>query len=946
MANDSIAETAPRTQNDIIHILMPDQTVRSIPFHGRQMSIGRGSENDIVIEGSGISRQHAKIEFDGDGYQVVDLNSTNGVFIDELRLKPETHHPWNPGENLRIGAVWLRIERAEQEISTIAIPSVQPTQKIVKEAPSSISTSSDESQFSTFRGTNQISAFLMDSNLVVVPGKSINAAIVLYNRSLRDDVFYLELQGIPTEWTPNRLQSTHVPANSQKEITITFRPPRVFTSRAGRHSIILRIVSQNDPLQKFELRMALTIIAFSQFTSDLQPKQIRPGETGHLLLSNLGNIPETFSLSWEDRVGELVFDPQKANITVPSGETIEIPYQVKRVHPLWLGGEKINSFYVHISAPSAAAQSHTGAVFSKALIPPWALLTLIFLCLLLSCISFFFVNQLLGDGPDTRATERATQTLGALGKQQTVEAATATAIGIVSANQATIQAITATAVWNEADDDGDGLTNGQESLLKTRPDSRDTDGDGLSDWDEVNVYRTNPLLPDTDGDGLSDGEEIRLGTDPLRKDTDGDGLEDAVDPDPLLTSTPTPQSTLTQTVTPTASATATVTPTATHPSNIADLSVTLTNNTTNSIPGTNTSYILNVNNNSPITVSNVQVIDIFPPILQNVTWNCLASAGSACQYPNGLGNIDARLNLAPSGTATFTISATISPTATGQLSNFVSVNMPPSMTDPDISNNQAIDVDNLTPMVNLSISKTDNRSTVEPAEILTYVIVVNNSGPSAITGLGVTDNFPDSLTNINWECKASVGSVCAAGGVKTGNINTEVGLNPGGNATFTINATVKNSALGVISNTASLSSPINPVINNKSATDTTTIIPKANLKVSVLAPISAPASSLVALIITVKNAGPSNVTGLTLVDELPVNAAFSSSDPDIPACTLLGKTLTCDLGDLAAGQEKEVKIIVIASALTGKMTNAVAVSANQPDPDLTDNQVVTEILIY
>ncbi len=40
-------------------------------------------------------------------------------------------------------------------------------------------------------------------------------------------------------------------------------------------------------------------------------------------------------------------------------------------------------------------------------------------------------------------------------------------------------------------------------------DDTDTDDDGLSDSDEVNVYRTDPLVPDTDGDGLRDGDEVR-----------------------------------------------------------------------------------------------------------------------------------------------------------------------------------------------------------------------------------------------------------------------------------------------------------------------------------------------------------------------------------------------------------------------------------------------------
>ena len=66
------------------------------------------------------------------------------------------------------------------------------------------------------------------------------------------------------------------------------------------------------------------------------------------------------------------------------------------------------------------------------------------------------------------------------------------------------------------DTDGDGLTDVDEvNVYNTNPDLADTDLDGLSDGDEVNLYLTDPTKPDTDGDGVNDGDEIAAGTDPL-----------------------------------------------------------------------------------------------------------------------------------------------------------------------------------------------------------------------------------------------------------------------------------------------------------------------------------------------------------------------------------------------------------------------------------------------
>ena len=77
-----------------------------------------------------------------------------------------------------------------------------------------------------------------------------------------------------------------------------------------------------------------------------------------------------------------------------------------------------------------------------------------------------------------------------------------------------------------ADPDNDGLTNEEESTARTDPNTADTDGDGLSDGQEVLTHKTNPRRFDTDGDGLTDTDEVSRGTNPNAADSDADGLSD------------------------------------------------------------------------------------------------------------------------------------------------------------------------------------------------------------------------------------------------------------------------------------------------------------------------------------------------------------------------------------------------------------------------------------
>lgn len=66
----------------------------------------------------------------------------------------------------------------------------------------------------------------------------------------------------------------------------------------------------------------------------------------------------------------------------------------------------------------------------------------------------------------------------------------------------------------DPDDDNDGLSDVDEVTYGTNQFLADSDGDNLSDGDEVNTYGTNPALADSDLDGINDDVEILAGTDP------------------------------------------------------------------------------------------------------------------------------------------------------------------------------------------------------------------------------------------------------------------------------------------------------------------------------------------------------------------------------------------------------------------------------------------------
>lgn len=70
-----------------------------------KMILGKSSLSDIIIKDSSISSQHAEISFDKNQWSLADLNSTNGSYINNDRVKHKTL--LHPGDLLQFGVVQL-----------------------------------------------------------------------------------------------------------------------------------------------------------------------------------------------------------------------------------------------------------------------------------------------------------------------------------------------------------------------------------------------------------------------------------------------------------------------------------------------------------------------------------------------------------------------------------------------------------------------------------------------------------------------------------------------------------------------------------------------------------------------------------------------------------------------------------------------------------------------
>ncbi len=347
--------------------------------------------------------------------------------------------------------------------------------------------------------------------------------------------------------------------------------------------------------------------------------------------------------------------------------------------------------------------------------------------------------------------------------------------------------------------------------------------------------------------------------------------------------------TVLSTATGTFSNTATVTPSggltipATDTDNLPNLSITKSDNAGGSspstvgnvTPGQTLIYTITVSNTGPGSVSGASVTDPLPSSLTNASYTTTLNGGATDSNPSGTGvtNISDSVNLPVGSSIVYTVTGTVSLTATTMLSNTATVTS-------GSTTKTATDTDTL---INLSITKSDNAGgsspstvgNVIPGQSLTYTVVVGNSGPETATGTTISDtNLSSIFTSDSWTAMTTGGATgFATSG--TGNINqTGVTMPAGSTITYTITGTVNPTATGTLSNTATVTSGS----TSKTATDTDNLPNLSITKVDTAggSSITDTAGNVtngqsLTYTVVVSNTGPGNITGTTITDPIPAD---------------------------------------------------------------------------
>lgn len=170
---------------DKLILRFKDRVIKEYPITGNQIKIGRGADNDIIIDNSAISRHHAEIDVEDGHYIISDLNSTNGTFVNEKRIKERLK--LMDGDKIIVGKHTIVFEsenkmEGKADIAdfagTVILNTAQQRELLAKEQKSSGSTSIEKTAKLIIVQSGEQREHKLNKDVTVI-GKSPASDVVL-----------------------------------------------------------------------------------------------------------------------------------------------------------------------------------------------------------------------------------------------------------------------------------------------------------------------------------------------------------------------------------------------------------------------------------------------------------------------------------------------------------------------------------------------------------------------------------------------------------------------------------------------------------------------------------------------------------------------------------------------------------------------------------------------
>ena len=374
---DSVLPTA----SGVPRIRLHDQSgkvLQKLDLTAAGVTIGRATDNSLFYDSTELSRNHLRIQLEGQRVTVTDLGSSNGTYMEGVRLLPQVPQVWEGSQPLRLGSsLWLALE-----------PASTPNE------PATVGPRSSRS--------NQIGVALDSKTLALIPGQPARCKVTLVNLEEIVDHISLAVAGVPEEWVEGTGKEVQLNPGAQATVLLTILAPQEPASRAGDYQVTISVRSRENPGDSGTVEATWTVLPFAAMSVGISPLKAsgRKQANYQVNLRNEGNAAGEFELSGFDEEGDLAFlfaadtpSPQaKLSLGLDAGGESSTSLNVRKGRR-WIGAAQPYRFSVRAGARKVKEpQQATAKFIHRALIPTWVVAVLPMLLIAAAVAGYWFTR--------------------------------------------------------------------------------------------------------------------------------------------------------------------------------------------------------------------------------------------------------------------------------------------------------------------------------------------------------------------------------------------------------------------------------------------------------------------------------------------------------------------------------------------------------------------------